>query len=77
MDVSLDELIRNMTMLLSLSSPEIAESADMPTREQQLSVLHHPNLHPVSSPVMPSQHGLTAGREISEDLPLDLRVKPY
>ena len=75
-DVSLDELIRNMSMLLSLSSPEIAESADMPTREQQLSVLHHPNLHPVSSPIMPSQHGLTASQDTSEDLPLDLRVNP-
>jgi len=75
-DVSLDELIRNMSMLLSLSSPEIAESADMPTREQQLSVLHHPNLHPVLSLAMPSHHGLTTSQDTSQDLALDLRVKP-
>ncbi len=75
-DVSLDELIRNMSMLLSLSSPEIAESADMPTREQQLSVLHHPNLHLVLSLAMPSHHGLTTSQDTSQDLALDLRVKP-
>jgi len=75
--VSLDELIRNMSIRLSASSPEMAESAGMQTRDQQLPVLHHPNLYPVSNPALPSQHGLTAGREISEDVALDLRVKPY
>lgn len=55
----------------------MAESAGMPTWEQQLPVFHHFNLHPVTYPAMPSQHGRTAGREITEEVALDLRVKPY
>ncbi len=66
-----------MSILLSAPSPEMVESAGMPTRDQQLPVLHHPNIHPVSNPAMPSQHDLTAGREISKDVALDLLVKPY